>query len=378
LRHINTAPARRLKLRRMSGVMEATMGAASELQLSVQALVQPGKGILAADESAPTIAKRFAAIGLDSTEENRRAYRILILATPGLGEFVSGVILFEETLLQRAGDGTPLPQVAARQGIVPGIKVDAGKIALALAPGDEITQGLDGLGKRLAGYKEQGARFAKWRAVYNITDTLPSRSAIRANAHALARYAAICQEQGVVPIVEPEVLIDGAHSLARCAEVTEEVLHEVFAALFEQRVVLEQTILKTSMVLPGKAHAPAATPAEVAHATLRVLRRAVPAAVASINFLSGGQTPVQASANLDAMNRCGAMPWPLSFSYGRALLDPALKAWGGQASRVGNGQAALLARARLNAAACQGRYSAAMELAPQADEIRRPPPRGGQ
>jgi fructose-bisphosphate aldolase, class I len=345
--------------------MEAAMGTASkpfaDLLNSVQALVQPAKGILAADESAPTIAKRFAAIGLDSTEENRRAYRNLILATPGLGEFVSGVILFEETLLQRSGDGTPLPQVAARQGVVPGIKVDAGKIPLALAPGDEITQGLDGLGKRLAGYKEQGARFAKWRAVYNITDTLPSRTAIRANAHALARYAAICQEQGVVPIVEPEVLIDGAHSLARCAEATEEVLHEVFAAMFEQRVVLEHAILKTSMVLPGKAHMPSATPAEVAQATLRVLRRAVPAAVASINFLSGGQTPQQASANLDAMNRCGAQPWPLSFSYGRALLDPALKAWGGQASRVGDGQAALLVRARLNAAACQGRYSAALE-----------------
>jgi fructose-bisphosphate aldolase, class I len=332
----------------------------SELQASVQALVQPGKGILAADESAPTIAKRFAAIGIDSTEENRRAYRSLILATPGLGEFVSGIILFEETLSQRAGD-TPLPQIAARQGIVPGIKVDAGKIPLALAPGDEITQGLDGLAKRLVGYREQGARFAKWRAVYNVSDVLPSRMAIQANAHALARYAAICQEQGVVPIVEPEVLIDGDHSLARCAEVTEAVLHEVFRALFDQRVVLEYVVLKPSMVLPGKAHAAPAAPAEVARATLRVLRRSVPAAVPSINFLSGGQTPAQASANLDAMNRCGAQPWQLSFSYGRALLDPALKAWGGRASHVQDGQAALLKRARLNAAACQGRYAAQME-----------------
>ena len=339
------------------------MGDESELRRSVQALLQPGKGILAADESAPTIAKRFAAIGLDSTQENRRAYRSLILETPGLGEFVSGVILFEETLGQRAGDATPLPQVAARQGVVPGIKVDAGKIALALAPGDEITQGLDGLSQRLASYKEQGARFAKWRAVYNVSDTLPSRMAIRANAHALARYAAICQEYGVVPIVEPEVLIDGDHNLARCAEVTQAVLHEVFDALFEQRVALEYVMLKTSMVLPGKAHATPATPAEVAQATLRVLRRTVPAEVASINFLSGGQTPTQASANLDAMNRRGTQPWPLSFSYGRALLDPALMAWGGQPSRVRDGQAALLKRARLNAAACQGRYTAAMESA---------------
>ena len=339
------------------------MGTQSELQGSVQALVQSGKGILAADESAPTIAKRFSAIGLESTEENRRAYRSLILGTPGLGEFVSGVILFEETLLQRAGDATPLPQVAAQQGIVPGIKVDAGKIGLALAPGDEITQGLDGLAKRLAGYKEQGARFAKWRAVYNISDTLPSRMAIQTNAHALARYAAICQEQGVVPIVEPEVLIDGDHSLARCAEVTQAVLHEVFDALIDQQVALEYIVLKPSMVLPGKAHANPATPAEVARETLRVLRRTVPAAVPSINFLSGGQTPTQASANLDALNRCGVPPWLLSFSYGRALLDPALKAWGGQPSRVRDGQAALLKRARLNAAACQGRYTAAMEAA---------------
>lgn len=337
------------------------MGDESELRRSVQALVQPGKGILAADESAPTIAKRFAAIGLDSTQENRRAYRSLILETPGLGEFVSGVILFEETLLQRAGDATPLPQVAARQGIVPGVKVDAGKIALALAPGDEITQGLDGLGKRLGPYKEQGARFAKWRAVYNITDTLPSRSAIQANAQALARYAAICQEQGVVPIVEPEVLIDGGHSMARCAEVTQAVLHEVFNALFEQGVALEHIVLKPSMVLPGKAHPHPARPAEVARETLRVLRRCVPAAVPSINFLSGGQTPAQASANLDAMNRDGVQPWLLSFSYGRALLDPALMAWGGQPARVRDAQTALLKRARLNAAACQGRYTEAME-----------------
>lgn len=343
------------------------MGTTCELQASVKALVQPGKGILAADESAPTIAKRFAAIGLESTDANRHAYRSLILSTPGLGEFVSGVILFEETLVQRTDEGTPLPRLVARQGMVAGIKVDAGKIPLALAPGDEITQGLDGLAKRLKAYKEHGARFAKWRAVYNVSDTLPSRPAVRANAHALARYAAICQEMGVVPIVEPEVLIDGDHSIARCAEVTEHVLHEVFKALFEQRVELEHTVLKPSMVLPGKSHAAPATPAEIADATLQVLRRTVPAALASINFLSGGQTPEQASANLNALNSGAAQPWPLTFSYGRALLDPALKAWGGRVGQIQTAQAALLKRARLNAAACQGRYSAALE---RPDELR--------
>ena len=216
------------------------MDGQSELEATIRALVQTGKGILAADESSPTIAKRFKSIGVESTEENRRVYREFLLATPGLGEYISGVIFFEETLGQRAEDGTPLPQLAARQGIVPGIKVDAGKIPLAHAPGDEITQGLDGLAKRLDAYKQQGARFAKWRAVYNVSGTLPSRLAIEANAEALARYAAICQEQGFVPIVEPEVLSDGDHSIDRCAEVTEAVLHEVFHALNRHRVVLEQ------------------------------------------------------------------------------------------------------------------------------------------
>ena len=280
----------------------------SELQATVQAMVQAGKGILAADESAPTIAKRFLGIGLESTEENRRIYRSLILTAPGLGEFVSGVILFEETLHQRDDQGMSLPQWAAQQGIVPGIKVDAGKIALALAPGDEITQGLDDLAQRLQTYRKQGARFAKWRAVYNLNATLPGRAAIEANAHALARYAAICQAQGVVPIVEPEVLIDGDHTLERCAQVSEAVLHEVFEALFRQGVVLEQVLLKPSMVLPGKQHSPSAAPAQVAAATLQVLRRCVPAAVAGINFLSGGQTPQQASVHLDAMNRVGPQP----------------------------------------------------------------------
>jgi fructose-bisphosphate aldolase, class I len=337
------------------------MGNQSELESTVRALVQKAKGILAADESSPTIAKRFKAIGVESTEDNRRAYRLTLLATPGLGDFISGVILFEETLGQRADDGTPLPQFAARQGIVPGIKVDAGKIPLAHAPGDEITQGLDGLAKRLDEYKQQGARFAKWRAVYNISDTLPSQLAVDANADALACYAAICQEHGVVPIVEPEVLMDGSHSIDRCAEVTEIVLHEVFRALHRHRVVLEHTLLKPSMVVPGKEHTKQTTPAEVAANTLRILRRTVPAAVPGIFFLSGGQTPAQATANLDAMNRLGSQPWQLSFSYGRALQDPALKAWKGQAANVEATQKALLLRARLNGAAREGKYAPSLE-----------------
>ena len=337
------------------------MDVLSELQATVDALAQKGKGILAADESGPTIAKRFKAIGVESTEENRRAYRQLILAAPALGEFISGVILYDETMGQRADDGTPLPQLAARQGIVPGIKVDAGKIALAHASGDEITEGLDGLAKRLAAYKQQGARFAKWRAVYNVSDTLPSRLAVQANAQGLARYAAICQEQGVVPIVEPEVLMDGAHTMARCAEVTEEVLHEVFHALHRHKVSLEHMLLKPSMVVPGKEQAQRAGVAEVAAQTLAVLRRTVPAAVPGIFFLSGGQTPAQATAHLDAMNRLGPHPWQLSFSYGRALQDPAMQAWNGQAANAAAAQSALLKRARLNGAARQGKYSADME-----------------
>lgn len=337
------------------------MSIESELQATVEAMVRPGRGILAADESAPTIAKRFKAVGVESTPENRRAYRQLLLTTPGLGDFVSGVILFEETLAQRADDGTPLPQCAARQGIVPGIKVDAGKIALAHAPGDEITQGLDGLAGRLANYKAQGARFAKWRAVYNVSDALPGALAIAANAESLARYAAICQEQGVVPIVEPEVLMDGAHSIERCAEVTERVLREVFQALGRHAVVLEHMLLKPSMVVAGKGHARQAEPGEVAAQTLRVLRRTVPAAMPGIFFLSGGQTPQQATANLDAINRCGPQPWGLSFSYGRALQEPALEAWQGRADRAAPTQQALLHRARLNGAARDGRYDSAME-----------------
>jgi len=338
------------------------MGTQSELQTTVQAVVRKGKGLLAADESGPTIAKRFKAIGVESTEDNRRAYRSLILSTPGLGEFVSGVILYAETLVQRADDGTPLPVLAVKLGIVPGIKVDAGKIPLAHAPGDEITEGLDGLAKRLEPYKQQGARFAKWRAVYNVDAARPGRLAVKANADALACYAAICQAQGIVPIVEPEVLIDGDHTLDRCAEVTEAVLHEVFHALHRHAVALEHMLLKPSMVVPGKEHAQQARPAEVAARTIEVLRRTVPAAVPGIFFLSGGQTPTEATANLDAINRQGPQPWLLSFSYGRALQDPAMQAWKGQAANAHATQQALLKRARLNSAASQGRYEAAMEV----------------
>jgi len=333
------------------------------LQATVEALVQKGKGILAADESSPTIAKRFKAIGVESTEENCRGYRSLILSTPGLGEFISGVILFEETLGQCTDDGTPLPVLAAEQGIVPGIKVDKGKLSLANAPGDEITQGLDGLEQRLEGYKNQGARFAKWRDVYHISATTPSLLAIETNAEVLARYAAICQTLGIVPIVEPEVLIDGDHSIDHCADVTEAVLHEVFNALYRHRVVLEHMLLKPSMVIPGKAHLHKASPDDVAVQTIRIFRRTVPAAVPSINFLSGGQTPEEATANLNALNRLPQQPWELTFSYGRALQEPALQAWKGNAANAGCTQAALYKRARLNGAARYGEYTPAMESA---------------
>jgi len=340
------------------------MNAQNELQATIQALVAQGKGILAADESNPTIAKRFQAIGVESTPENRSAYREILLTAPGLGDFVSGVILFEETLGQRARDGTPLPKCAALQGIVPGIKVDAGKIALAHAPGDEVTQGLDGLAERLKRYRDQGARFAKWRAVFNVSDTLPSDLAIDVNAEALARYAAVCQELDVVPIVEPEVLMDGAHSIERCAQVTEAVLSQVFSALHRHRIALEYMLLKPSMVVAGKQAAQSIAPTQVATQTIGVLRRTVPAAVAGIFFLSGGQSAIEATVHLDAINRTDPpQPWPLRFSYGRALQDPVLKAWKGQAANATAAQNALLLRARLNGAACQGKYVSTMESA---------------
>lgn len=333
-----------------------------ELQLTIAKMVQPGKGIFAADESLPTIAKRFAAVGVESTAENRRAYRTLLLTTPGIGEFISGVILFEETLGQSAEDGTSLPEVLARQGIVAGVKVDKGKIPLAQAPGDLITQGLDGLAERLKMYKAQGARFAKWREVYAVSAHNPTALGIEANAEMLARYAAVCQEEGFVPIVEPEVLIDGDHTLERCFEVTEAVLHAMFHALHRHRVILEYTVLKPSMVLPGKDRPPKASPEQVAAATVKVLRRTVPAAVPSINFLSGGQGPEEATANLNAMNALfpGA-PWELSFSYGRALQQPALQAWSGKAENGPAVQQAFYRRAKLNGLARHGEYRSEME-----------------
>ncbi|MBK1852567.1 fructose-bisphosphate aldolase class I [Marinobacter sp. 1-4A] len=336
------------------------MSIQKELLSTIEKLVQPGKGILAADESHPTIAKRFTAVGVESTEDKRREYRSLIFSPEGLGDFISGVILFEETLGQISLDNLPMPKLLERQGIVPGIKVDKGKKPLVNAPGDEITYGLDGLDDRLEIYKSQGARFAKWRAVYNVSDTLPSQQAIEANAEMLARYAALCQAIGIVPIVEPEVLIDGDHSIERSAEVNEAVITEVFNALRRHRVLLEAIILKPSMVTPGNVCAKA-SPEEVAKATLRVFRRVVPAAVPGINFLSGGQTPEEATQNLNAMNSLGQQPWHLSFSYGRALQEPAQKAWAGDVNNRAQTQSAMLKRARLNGAAALGKYTPDME-----------------
>ncbi len=338
------------------------MDTAAELEATISDMVQAGKGILAADESAPTIAKRFAAIEVESSEELRRSYRSLLFTTPELAEYISAVILFEETLTQQSDDGLPLPEVLARQGIVPGIKVDKGLQPLANAPGDNITQGLDGLAERLRTYKTQGARFAKWREVYPISPDNPTPLGREANAEMLARYAAICQAEGFVPIVEPEVLIDGDHSIERSAEVIELVLHSVFHALHRHKVVLEHIVLKPSMVTPGKTHPSSAGPEQVAEATIRVFRRTVPAAVPSINFLSGGQTPEEATANLNAMNSMFPdAPWKLSFSYGRALQEPALKAWQGKSENAAATQQALYQRAYLNGTACTGKYTAAME-----------------
>lgn len=335
------------------------MNTRQRLQQTINDLVDDRRGILAADESDGTIKKRFDAINLESTAESRRAYRSLLLETQGLGDFLSGVILFEETLGQKNAAGTPLAEVAWRQKIVPGIKVDKGTEPLAGAPGDLVTRGLDGLAGRLKTYSEQGARFAKWREVYPITASNPTRLGLHANAERLAHYAATCQELGVVPIVEPEVLMDGDHDIDRCAEVTEQVLCAVFQALRQYGVTLEQMILKPNMALPGKG-CRIADPDEIAATTLRVLRRVVPAAVPSINFLSGGQSPEEATVNLNAINRIGG-PWQLSISYGRALQQPVLAAWQGRAENVAAAQRALLKRAALNCLARQGRYKLKME-----------------
>jgi fructose-bisphosphate aldolase class I len=333
------------------------------LAATAQALVVEGKGILAADESYGTIEKRFKKIGIDSTEENRRAYREMLFTTEGAGDFISGVILFDETIRQSTADGTPFTHVLERVGSIPGIKVDTGAKALAGFPGEKITEGLDGLRGRLDEYRELGARFAKWRAVITIGDGIPTPFCIEANAHALARYAALTQEAGLVPIVEPEVLMDGDHTIERCDEVTEATLKRVYDQLHRHRVVLEGTLLKPNMVVSGKSCPQQAGVEQVADMTVRCLARCVPTAVPGIVFLSGGQSPEEATAHLNAMNAMGAHPWALSFSYGRALQAPALDTWAGNAANVPAAQQAYYHRAKLNGAAREGQYTSAMEQA---------------
>jgi fructose-bisphosphate aldolase, class I len=335
---------------------------ANELMHVASAMVAKGKGILAADESTGTIKKRFDGIKLESTEEHRRSYREMLFTAPAAAESISGVIFYDETLRQKTKDGTPFPQYLMKQGMIPGIKVDTGAKPLAAFPGETITEGLDGLRERLIEYRSLGALFAKWRAVIDIGEGIPSTFAIEANAHALARYAALCQENGIVPIVEPEVLMDGAHSLERCEQVTNQVLATVFGQLFEHRILLEGMVLKPNMVISGKKAAHRAGPEVVAEATLRTLRRHVPPAVPGIAFLSGGQSPTEATLHLALMNRVGApLPWSLTFSYGRALQDTALKAWGGSPANFAAGQREFARRAKLNGLATLGRYTAEME-----------------
>jgi len=334
------------------------------IETIANAMVAEGKGVLAIDESSPTIKKRFDSIGTECTEENRRAYRELLIGGDGINEFISGMILFDETIRQSASDGTPFPELLASRGIMPGIKVDGGAKDLAGHPGEKVTEGLDGLRDRLAEYRKLGAPFAKWRAVITIGDGLPSRGCIEANCHALARYAALCQEAGIVPMVEPEVMLDGNHSIERCYEVCEATLRALFAALYDQRVVLEGTILKASMVLTGNQCAKRAGVEEVAERTLQCLKNSVPAALPGVVFLSGGQTPVEATAHLNAMNAMADnLPWKLSFSYSRALQAPALTAWNGDPNNAEAAKAALRHRAKLNSAASLGRYTESMEKA---------------
>ncbi|HEY3931123.1 MAG TPA: class I fructose-bisphosphate aldolase [Verrucomicrobiae bacterium] len=336
---------------------------AQKLIDTAKTLVADGKGLLAMDESNPTCNKRFAKLGIPQTEEFRRAYRELIVTAPGLGECISGAILYDETIRQQKKGGTPFVKAIADAGIIPGIKVDAGTPDMAAHPGEKITEGLDGLRERLAEYFQMGARFAKWRAVIAIGEKIPSRSCIEANAHALARYAPLCQEAGLVPIVEPEVLMDGEHTLERCREVTEEVLRTVFNQLNFQRVMLEGMILKPNMVLPGLACPKQESMDEVADATVNCLLRTVPAAVPGVAFLSGGQSSELASARLNAMNFRfkSRMPWALTFSFSRAIQQPALEIWRGQDANVKASQQALLHRAKCNRAARRGDYTAAME-----------------
>ena len=334
---------------------------ASDLHTTARELVADDKGILAADESSGTIKKRFDSIELESTEENRRAYRDMLFTTPGLEQWVSGVILYDETIRQSSSDGTPFPQLLSGRGIIPGIKVDTGAKELAGAPGEKVTEGLDGLRERLEEYRGLGARFAKWRAVITIGDGIPTSYCIHTNAHSLGRYAALCQEQGLVPIVEPEVLMDADNDIETCYRATRRTLHKTFDELYHQRVDLRGILLKPNMVISGKGCPTQASAQEVAEWTIRCFRETVPAAVPGIVFLSGGQSDEQASENLNAINSLGEQPWVLSFSYGRALQAPALKAWGGSAENVEAGQSFLALRARCNSAAVAGRYSAEME-----------------
>ena len=331
------------------------------LQATAQALVAPGKGILAADESLPTIARRLTRIGIESTEEVRRDYRDLLVSTPGLAEHISGVILFDETIRQHQRTGTPFAEGVLHAGVLPGIKVDAGTTPLPRFADEVVTQGLDGLAGRLAEYASLGARFAKWRAVLAIGPDRPSRTCIEEHASALARYAATAQEHGLVPIVEPEVLMDGDHSLDRCAVVTRTVLRAVYDQLVRHRVELSGTLLKPNMVLPGAASGQVVPDTEIAEATIAVLRDSVPASVPGVVFLSGGQTPQQATARLNALNRCAPQPWQLSFSFGRALQAPVLDAWAGLPQNRSRAQDELLRRARLNGLARSGRWSAQLE-----------------
>jgi fructose-bisphosphate aldolase class I len=336
---------------------------ATELDTIARGMVAKDKGILAADESGGTIKKRFDKIKVESTEETRRTYRELLFTAPGASDYISAVIFYDETLRQKTRDGVPFPEYLTRIGIIPGIKVDTGAKPFAGFPGETITEGLDGLRERLIEYYKLGARFAKWRAVIDIADGVPTQTCIDANAHALARYAALCQEQKIVPIVEPEVLMDGAHDIERCEEVTGAALQSVFNQLHAHRVRLEGIVLKPNMVISGMKNPKRASAEEVAEATVRCLKRHVPAAVPGIAFLSGGQGPEEATEHLSLVNQLGPLPWEVSFSYGRALQAPVLEAWRGQPGNFAAGQKAFLKRAKLNGLARSGRYAAALESA---------------
>ena len=337
---------------------------AAELEATAKAMVAKGKGILAIDESTPTITKRFDTINLESTEDNRRTYRDLLITNPGGNEYISGMILYDETIRQSTSDGTPFTKALIDQGIMPGIKVDTGAKDFALHPNEKVTEGLDGLRDRLAEYKTLGAKFAKWRAVITIGDNMPSQACIDANAHALARYAGLCQEAGIVPMVEPEVLMDADNTIERCYEVTENTLSTLFDTLKSQGISIEHTILKTNMVISGKQCSTQADVQEVAEQTVRCLLKNVPSELAGIVFLSGGQSAELATAHLNAMNANNSdLPWPLSFSYGRALQAPCIKAWGGDSANVEAAQKALLHREKCNGLACSGEYNTDMENA---------------